>query len=181
MSIRAQAVEMARAQGLCTQCLKHKVAPHRYQCQRCIDTNRRKWRNTMATKPKGKSKEELIEQRRKKNADRARLAYHERRAAQGFVSKTHGPMSEEDKVKIRSGIAQSQARRAAFGLKDTEAMPRRHYRKHIPVSPVQMAGMVADLENFIHGVRMMNALDYLEAREELIINIIKRGGKNGDI
>ena len=44
MSIRAMAVQEAKEQGLCTQCLKHPHADERLQCQRCIDTNRKKWR-----------------------------------------------------------------------------------------------------------------------------------------
>lgn len=42
MSLRTIAVRIARDTGVCSQCLKNKALPERMQCQRCIDTNRRK-------------------------------------------------------------------------------------------------------------------------------------------
>lgn len=42
MSLRTIAVRVARDRGICSQCLKNPAAPERMQCQRCIDTNRRK-------------------------------------------------------------------------------------------------------------------------------------------
>jgi hypothetical protein len=42
MSLRAEAVKKAKRKGICTQCLKHPAINGRVQCQRCIDTNKRK-------------------------------------------------------------------------------------------------------------------------------------------
>lgn len=42
MSLRSVAVQKAREEGICTQCLKNKAAEDRRQCQRCIDKNREK-------------------------------------------------------------------------------------------------------------------------------------------
>ena len=44
--LRQQAVAKAKKMGICTQCLKLKAIKSRMQCQRCIDTNRRKWKTS---------------------------------------------------------------------------------------------------------------------------------------
>lgn len=141
----------------------------------------------MGTKPKGMSVKDFREQenerrqaKRKKNADDARERYHRQKAEQGIKTVMRKPMSEEHKLKIRAGVARAKARREAFGGKDTLVEPRK-YKKRVPIASLQMAGMVNDLERFIGNLGMMSATDYLEAREELIMSIIKRGGKlNGN-
>jgi hypothetical protein len=40
--IRAKAVAEAKKAGICTQCLNNRATKGRVQCQRCIDTNKRK-------------------------------------------------------------------------------------------------------------------------------------------
>jgi hypothetical protein len=40
--LRSEMVSKAKSQGVCTQCLKNKATKDRLQCQRCIDTNKRK-------------------------------------------------------------------------------------------------------------------------------------------
>jgi hypothetical protein len=70
---------------------------------------------------------------------------------------------------------QRKAREDAFGKKDTG--DKKRYKKRVPVPAILMAGMVADLEQFINNIPTMSATDYLEERENLIKGIIVRGGK----
>ena len=136
----------------------------------------------MATKPKGMSQEEFnkVERdrkrvRREKNAQYARELYHRKQAAKGLTVKSKTPMSQEHKDRIRKGVALATARREAFGKKDTGV--RGTYKKKVPIASIQMSGMINDLERFIAGLDNMTARDYLEARTELILSIIKRGAK----
>jgi hypothetical protein len=46
--LRQQAVKKAKKMGICTQCLKLKSIKDRFQCQRCINTNRRKYKKRKA-------------------------------------------------------------------------------------------------------------------------------------
>lgn len=143
----------------------------------------------MGTKPKGMDTKEFNDierdkkrRKRERNAEQAKLRYHKQQAALGKEVNVRDPMSEGTKEKIRRGIALSQARRDAFGNKDTMPSEIRRYKKKLPVASLQMAGMVNDLERFIGNMKMMSAVDYLEAREDLIMSIIKRGGKlNGSV
>jgi len=173
MNIRAQAVEQARAEGLCTQCLKNKAAPHRFQCQRCIDTNKRKWERRMTLSP---------EERRKRETDKKQRQRAKKRELR--LNKGKRVLSEEHIQKIRDGVrrakAEREGRKKAFGAKDTEYIAKRKYTRRAPIASVQMAGAVADLERFIGNLSTMSATDYLEAREELIRSIIRRGGANGN-
>lgn len=165
MSIRGEAVERARAQGLCTQCLKNKTASHRYQCQRCIDTNHRK------------------QERKRMKADRENLCSRCGRAPRREGRKTCDPCAEKLRERWRKGYYKRKkleaARKEAFGDKDT-GTGKRKYTKRMPIAPVQMAGMVNDLEQFIGNIKHMSAMTYLEAREELITSIIRRGKTDGN-
>lgn len=152
MGTRQQAVRKLK-QFLCSQCLRYPRAAHRYECQRCINTNQR------SNMRKGK------------------------------------PLSDEQKLKISQAMlkahANRKARKEAFGKRDTlsnediqrdatemiNSPGRKKYTRKIPVNPVQMAGMVNDLESFISGIDNMTARQYLEERRQLIVGIILRGGK----
>jgi hypothetical protein len=61
MSLRSEAVAKAKELGLCTQCLKNKAMAERMQCERCIETNKRK------------------RERRKKKYDAYQAQNHDRR------------------------------------------------------------------------------------------------------
>jgi hypothetical protein len=198
LSVRQRAVKKAKKMGICTQCLKHPATEARYQCQRCIDTNRRKQKMRLE-RPEGMSDEDwkdLSEKRaydrKKKNAQRSRERYHRIKAERGGVHpRSKGSkqqprngklfiMTDEHKAKIAMGVArakaQRDARKATMAKQDSEPLVTRgKYKKRVPVAPIQMAGMVNDLERFIANMKIMSAHEYLEAREELIISIIKRG------
>lgn len=168
MTVRQYAVEKAREAGLCTQCLKHTAAEHRSQCPRCINTNKRKWEGKMDKKMKALRKSDPKEYARVKKLKTGRK---------------YKPLSEEHIQKIRIGVARAKAerdaRKNAFGAKDTGA-GKRTYKRRVPLASVQMAGMVHDLEKFITNIRCMSVQEYLAEREELIRSIIRRGGANGN-
>ena len=153
----------------------------------------------MGTKPKGMSEKKFVkiehdrrvegqEAKREKNAAESRERYRTQQAALGKTVKAREPMSEEIKDKIRVGVARAKANREGrkdrFGEFDEipTGIIKRKYKKRLPIASLQMAGMVNDLERFMGNMGIMSATDYLEAREELIMSIIKRGGKlNGSI
>ena len=67
----------------------------------------------------------------------------------------------------------AEGRRNAFAKKDKGE--KRTYTKRIGVSPMQMQGMINELEMFISKLSKMTASEYLEGRENLIKNILLRG------
>lgn len=185
--LRKKAVEEAKAKGICTQCLKHKAAPHRYQCQRCIDTNQRKQRKRSVIMKKATReahakgictkclKNKAVKGFRYCEACREKDRARKKNERGGGVVKH----SEETKRRIGDAIRKSNAmkkgREQAFAKKDVA--PKRKYTRHVELTPVQMQGMVNELEMFIATLPNMTASEYLEAREVLIKNIVLRGGK----
>ena len=87
--------------------------------------------------------------------------------------------SETTKQKIAKAVKKShtlrKARKEAFEGKDQP--PKRSYKKRVVVAEVQMQGMVNELELFIAKLPTMTATEYLEARANLIKNILNRGRK----
>ena len=73
----------------------------------------------------------------------------------------------------RKKKANQRARAKAFGNKDTGE--KRKYTKRVKTAPVQMQGMINELEMFIANLPRMTASEYLEAREQLIKSILIRG------
>ena len=104
---------------------------------------------------------------------------YERLRKQQQRAKKPSKLSDDHIKKIRDGVARyhanKNARKDAFSKKDT-GTGKRKYKRRRPIASLQMAGMINDLERFIGNLSMMSATDYLEAREELIVGIIKRGG-----
>ena len=147
--IRTDAIEQAKLNGICTQCLKNEAMPHRFQCERCIATNKRK-----------------NERRRK-----MKMCKCGQPAVEG--KRSCAKCLEKNRVYWRRKKAEQLARVKAFGKKDTGE--KRKYTKRVPLSPVQMQGMINELELFIRNLPHMKASEYLEARENVIKNILLRG------
>ena len=136
-----------------------------YQCQHCIDLNMKKRRI------------------KEMKADRENLCKRCGKAPREGGNVTCASCSEKNREAWRKKYskkrAEKLAREKAFGKQDTD-LTKRKYTKRVPITPVQMAGAVADLENFIGSLSTMSATDYLDARRELINSIIRRGGKDGN-
>ena len=165
MNIRAESVAKAKAIGICTQCLKLRALKHHYQCQRCIDTNRKKRR---------------IKEMKVDREDNCRRCGKKPRVENRTLCADCGERAREAwRRKYAKNRALKKARKEAFASKDT-GTGKRHYKRRVPVASIQMAGMVHDLEKFIGDIRCMSVADYLKAREELINSIIRRGGNNGN-
>ena len=165
MNIRAQSVAKAKKIGICTQCLKLKALKHHYQCQRCIDTNRKKRRDK--------------EMKADRENNCKRCGKKPRFEGKMLCADCGEKAREAWRRKYAKTKALKNARKEAFASKDT-GIGKRTYKKRMPIASLQMAGMVNDLERFIGNLKMMSATDYLEAREELIKSIIRRGGNNGN-
>ncbi len=138
----------------------------------------------MGSKPQGMDRKQwlIIERNRRKEA-RAKKIDEKTKNGEGRKLRSGKLfiMTDEHKAKISMGVArakaQRDARKATFANQDTEYLAKRKYKKRMPIASLQMSGMVHDLERFIANLSTMSATDYLEMREDLIISIIKRGGK----
>lgn len=156
--IRKESSELAKAMGLCTQCHKNKAEPHRYQCKRCIETNRRKQQK----RAERNSAMEMC-----KSCGKRPKAENRQKCEQCL---------EKQRVYWRKKYKMKKARKKALGAKDE--VPKRKYTRHVKITPMQMQSMVSELELFISRLSSMSAAEYLEERENLIKNILLRGGKS---
>jgi len=192
---REHAVALAKQMGLCTQCLKHKAAPHRFQCQHCIDMNRNK------RKKRDKEYDKTYIQRRREKAEReglcnrcaknkskeghklceACLDYFKRRDNRMGVNRNKGkPLSEEHRRKIVEGLRRrkmlDKGREKAFAKLDKGLdEPKRSYTRKETISPLIKQRLIIELEQFISELPLMTAQDYLKKREQLIVKILRKG------
>jgi len=195
--IREKAVEMAKEQEICTQCLKHPVAEGMLQCQACIDRAYNKRKKNEVPGELTYSQRRTIESIKlgrctKCNSRKAKEGYKQCQECldkdKERTMRKYGPLSEEHRKAIGDGIrlaavkrrARKEGRKKAFEKKDDELLskiPKRKYEHRISTAPVQMQSMIAELEMFIAKLPQMTAAEYLEKRELLIKNILIRGGK----
>lgn len=176
--IRSEAVKLAKQMGLCTQCMKHKAEPERFQCTRCIETNHRKWFKRRSGRMKQKTKEARAKgicTKCLKSPAKEGRAYCEPclEADKNRQRKNRGEGKRTLSPEHRQAISDGRAR--AFAKKDTGE--KRHYSKRVKTPQVQMQGMINELELFISRLPNMTASEYLEARVNLINSILLRGRK----
>lgn len=158
MTIRSKAVEEAKRNGICSQCLKHKAKEHMWQCERCINTNRRK--------------RERMNQMTKSTNMCVQCNKHPREEGK----KRCPSCLAKGRAQWYKRKARVKARLEALGSKD-EGEPRevRKYTRRVDINPIKLQSMVNELELFITKLPSMTAKEYLEEREMLIKSIIIKG------
>ena len=75
----------------------------------------------------------------------------------------------------RKKNVRNKARKAVLESKDKKP---RVYKHRLNVAPVQMQGMLNELEMFIRKIPEMTAQEYLQERERLITVIVLKGKTN---
>lgn len=201
--IRAEAVNLAKALGICTQCKKHKAKEGFLQCERCILTNRKKWQRRKAmgeltysqqltqkslkaglctkchkNKAKKHMKQCVVCLEKDKLRQRAKGVKVKNMCKCGKAPKEENrsmcePCLEQSRAWARKKYHAKKGRKKAFANKDE--VPKRSYNRRVHTAPIQMQSMINELEMFIAKLPTMTASEYLEARVNLINSILIRG------